>query len=53
MTVGPKVSYAASLEKSMKAAKQLHEHKGYYYRKWRTAMKRALASRRPRRRGAP
>ena len=36
----------SSLLKMQKVARQLHEHKGYYWRKWRQAMRQALRRRR-------
>lgn len=42
-------TYAASLSRCFKAAEQLHAHKGYYYRKWRAAMRKRFG--RPSKRG--
>jgi len=40
------VTFPPSLLKMQKVARQLHEHKGYYWRKWRQAMRQALRRRR-------
>lgn len=39
-------SYVESGRKWYKVALQLHRHEGYYYRKWRAAMRKAFSGRR-------